>query len=46
MALPEEIVITVVKGAIASMTRSMAVEYAPNKIRVNAITLSYFIRTQ
>ena len=28
---------TAAKGAIASMTRSMAVEYAPDKIRVNAI---------
>jgi NAD(P)-dependent dehydrogenase (short-subunit alcohol dehydrogenase family) len=28
------------KGGIAALTRSMAVEYAPNKIRVNAIAPS------
>jgi NAD(P)-dependent dehydrogenase (short-subunit alcohol dehydrogenase family) len=31
---------TAAKGAIASVTRSMAVEYAPDKIRVNAIAPS------
>lgn len=31
---------TAAKGAIASMTRSMAVEYAPHNIRVNAIAPS------
>jgi len=31
---------TAAKGAIAAMTRSMAVEYAPHKIRVNAIAPS------
>ena len=36
-ALPGRDCYTAAKGAIASMTRSMAVEYAPNKIRVNAI---------
>jgi len=40
MALPGRDCYTAVKGAIASMTRSMAVEYAPNKIRVNAIAPS------
>lgn len=29
---------TVAKGGIAALTRSMAVEYAPDKIRVNAIS--------
>ena len=37
MALPGRDCYTAAKGAIASMTRSMAVEYAPDKIRVNAI---------
>jgi len=36
-ALPGRDCYTAAKGAIASMTRSMAVEYAPQKIRVNAI---------
>ena len=40
MALPGRDCYTAVKGAITSMTRSMAVEYAPNKIRVNAIAPS------
>jgi len=40
MALPGRDCYTAAKGAIASMTRSMAVEYAPNKIRVNAIAPS------
>ena len=31
---------TAAKGAVAAMTRSMAVEYAPHKIRVNAIAPS------
>ena len=31
---------TAAKGAISAMTRSMAVEYAPHKIRVNAIAPS------
>lgn len=31
---------TAAKGAVAAMTRSMAVEYAPYKIRVNAIAPS------
>ena len=37
MALPGRDCYTAAKGGVASMTRSMAVEYAPNKIRVNAI---------
>lgn len=37
MALPERDCYTAAKGGVASMTRSMAVEYAPDKIRVNAI---------
>ena len=36
-ALPGRDCYTAAKGAIASLTRSMAVEYASNKIRVNAI---------
>ena len=40
MALPGRDCYTATKGAIASLTRSMAVEYAPDKIRVNAIAPS------
>jgi NAD(P)-dependent dehydrogenase (short-subunit alcohol dehydrogenase family) len=40
MALPGRDCYTAVKGAITSMTRSMAVEYATYKIRVNAIAPS------
>ena len=40
MALPGRDCYTAAKGAIAAMTRSMAVEYAPDKIRVNAIAPS------
>jgi NAD(P)-dependent dehydrogenase (short-subunit alcohol dehydrogenase family) len=36
-ALPGRDCYTAAKGAIAALTRSMAVEYAPLKIRVNAI---------
>jgi NAD(P)-dependent dehydrogenase (short-subunit alcohol dehydrogenase family) len=36
-ALPGRDCYTAAKGAVAAMTRSMAVEYAPHKIRVNAI---------
>ena len=39
-AVPGRDCYTAAKGAIASMTRSMAVEYAPQKIRVNAIAPS------
>jgi NAD(P)-dependent dehydrogenase (short-subunit alcohol dehydrogenase family) len=37
MALPGRDCYTAAKGGVASLTRSMAVEYAPHKIRVNAI---------
>jgi NAD(P)-dependent dehydrogenase (short-subunit alcohol dehydrogenase family) len=37
MALTERDCYTAAKGGVASMTRSMAVEYAPDNIRVNAI---------
>ena len=37
MALPERDCYTAAKGGVASLTRSMAYEYAPDKIRVNAI---------
>jgi NAD(P)-dependent dehydrogenase (short-subunit alcohol dehydrogenase family) len=39
-AVPGRDCYTAAKGAIAAMTRSMAVEYAPHKIRVNAIAPS------
>jgi len=37
MALPERDCYTAAKGGVAAMTRSMAVEYAPDNVRVNAI---------
>ena len=37
MALPERDCYTAAKGGVAAMTRSMSVEYAPDRIRVNAI---------
>ncbi len=37
MALPGRDCYTAAKGGVASLTRSMAAEYAPHKIRVNAI---------
>ncbi|MCB1468212.1 MAG: SDR family oxidoreductase, partial [Rhizobiaceae bacterium] len=37
MALTERDCYTAAKGGVAALTRSMAVEYAPDKIRVNAI---------
>jgi len=40
MALPGRDCYTAAKGGVASMTRSMAVEYAPHRIRVNAIAPS------
>jgi NAD(P)-dependent dehydrogenase (short-subunit alcohol dehydrogenase family) len=40
MALPGRDCYTMAKGGIAALTRSMAVEYAPHKIRVNAIAPS------
>jgi NAD(P)-dependent dehydrogenase (short-subunit alcohol dehydrogenase family) len=40
MALPGRDCYTAAKGGIAAMTCSMAVEYAPHKIRVNAIAPS------
>lgn len=40
MALPGRDCYTAAKGGITAMTRSMAVEYAPHKIRVNAIAPS------
>jgi NAD(P)-dependent dehydrogenase (short-subunit alcohol dehydrogenase family) len=36
-ALPGRDCYTTARGAIAALTRSMAVEHAPHKIRVNAI---------
>ena len=40
MALPGRDCYTAAKGAVTSLTRSMAVEYAPDNIRVNAIAPS------
>ena len=40
MALPGRDCYTAAKGGVSSLTRSMAVEYAPHKIRVNAIAPS------
>jgi NAD(P)-dependent dehydrogenase (short-subunit alcohol dehydrogenase family) len=40
MALPNRDCYTMAKGGISALTRSMAVEYAPHKIRVNAIAPS------
>jgi NAD(P)-dependent dehydrogenase (short-subunit alcohol dehydrogenase family) len=40
IAVPGRDCYTAGKGAIAALTRSMAVEYAPHKIRVNAIAPS------
>ena len=40
MALPGRDCYTAAKGGISALTRSMAVEYAPYKIRVNAIAPS------
>jgi NAD(P)-dependent dehydrogenase (short-subunit alcohol dehydrogenase family) len=40
MALPGRDCYTMAKGGIAALTRSMAVQYAPNNIRVNAIAPS------
>ena len=40
MALPGRDCYTAAKGGVASMTRSMAVEFAPSRIRVNAIAPS------
>lgn len=40
MALPDRDCYTMAKGGIAALTRSMAVEYARHKIRVNAIAPS------
>ncbi len=37
MGLPGRDCYTAAKGGVASITRSMAVEYAPNNIRVNAV---------
>jgi NAD(P)-dependent dehydrogenase (short-subunit alcohol dehydrogenase family) len=40
MAVPGRDCYTAAKGGIAALTRSMAVEYAPHRIRVNAIAPS------
>jgi NAD(P)-dependent dehydrogenase (short-subunit alcohol dehydrogenase family) len=40
MGVPGRDCYTAAKGGVSSMTRSMAVEFAPNKVRVNAIAPS------
>lgn len=40
MAMPDRDCYTAAKGGISALTRSMAVEYAPDRIRVNAIAPS------
>jgi NAD(P)-dependent dehydrogenase (short-subunit alcohol dehydrogenase family) len=40
MGIPGRDCYTAAKGGVASMTRSMAVEFAPHKVRVNAIAPS------
>ncbi len=40
MGIPGRDCYTAAKGGVASMTRSMAVEFAPSKVRVNAIAPS------
>ena len=40
MGIPGRDCYTAAKGAVAAMTRSMAVEFAPHKVRVNAIAPS------
>jgi NAD(P)-dependent dehydrogenase (short-subunit alcohol dehydrogenase family) len=37
MGVPRKDAYTAAKGAVSALTRSMAVEYAPHKIRVNAV---------
>lgn len=50
MAMPGRDCYTASKGGISALTRSMAVEYAPNRIRVNAVapgvTLSARVKKQ
>ena len=40
VAFPHRVCYSAAKGGVAALTRSMAVSYAPNKIRVNAIAPS------
>lgn len=41
MSLPSQVVYTATKGAIAAMTRSQAIDWAPSGIRVNAIAPTF-----
>ncbi len=41
LALPHQVVYTATKGAVLSMTRSMAIDWAPDGVRVNAIAPTF-----
>jgi meso-butanediol dehydrogenase/(S,S)-butanediol dehydrogenase/diacetyl reductase len=41
LSLPHQVVYTATKGAIAAMTRSQAIDWAPHGIRVNAIAPTF-----
>jgi meso-butanediol dehydrogenase/(S,S)-butanediol dehydrogenase/diacetyl reductase len=41
LALPHQVAYTATKGAIAAMTRSQAIDWAPHGIRVNAIAPTF-----
>ncbi|QEC48421.1 glucose 1-dehydrogenase [Baekduia soli] len=41
LSLPNQVVYTATKGAIAAMTRSQAIDWAPHGIRVNAIAPTF-----
>jgi NAD(P)-dependent dehydrogenase (short-subunit alcohol dehydrogenase family) len=44
LALPHQLAYTATKGAVAAMTRSLAIDWAPQRIRVNALAPT-FVRT-
>lgn len=41
LALPHQVVYTATKGAVTAMTRSLAIDWAPDGIRVNAIAPTF-----
>ena len=41
LSLPNQVVYTATKGAVAAMTRSQAIDWAPHGIRVNAIAPTF-----
>jgi NAD(P)-dependent dehydrogenase (short-subunit alcohol dehydrogenase family) len=41
LSLPHQVVYTATKGAVAAMTRSQAIDWAPHGIRVNAIAPTF-----